>query len=799
LRVLADTGRVLLAVDDIQWLDRASARVLEFACRRLARESIGMLAAVRIAPEEVEPGELARALGGARVQHLGLGPLTVAALYELVQVHLGVALSRPVLLQVHESSGGNPFFALELVRALQRTGAQPVPGEPLPVPGSLLELVRGRLSSLPRSAAETLRFAAALTQPRATVVGRAVGSIERVDRDLESAVEANVIELHGDRIRFTHPLLASIHFSAAPSRTRRTVHSRLAAVVNDPEDRARHLALAAEGPDRAVAAALADAAAHARARGALPAAAELSEQALGLTPVDLLEEIHGRLLVAAVRHYAAGDTTRAVELLEGALADASPGPNRAELLWSLGKIKFEGQDTRVGYELIRRALDETGGDDLLRARILESLALPASKSEGFRAAQQYAREAAVLAERMGDEPTVARALALQAHNKLISGDGLDSELFERAVALEERLGSLDLDHGPTVSYAWSLCLAGELGRARPLLERLCAQGRAAGDAAVTLPLFLLASLEFETGNWHGAVRLARESYDASIQTGREAAEPWGLFTQAHVEAALGDLESARAMAGEALVMTDGRGWSSGGPRGALGFLELSLENYEEAYEALMPAIERYRSLGAPMIEQAFDAAEALAGMGRVQEGRDLLAGGEGAAGTMRFPWALARAARARGLLAAAEGDLEAAHAALEEAIELDEQVGIPLALGRSLLALGTVQRRMQRRQAARETLGRALEIFGRLGARLWAERARRELGRIGGRSSPRGETELSGTETEIVELVVAGRSNKEVAQALHLSPKTVEWNLSKIYRRLGLRSRTELAARHPNG
>jgi tetratricopeptide (TPR) repeat protein len=293
-----------------------------------------------------------------------------------------------------------------------------------------------------------------------------------------------------------------------------------------------------------------------------------------------------------------------------------------------------------------------------------------------------------------------------------------------------------------------------------LLERVCEQGRATGDAAVNLPLFLLASLEFETGYWDRAARVAKESYDVSVQTGREAAEPRGLFVLAHVEAALGDVEGARTKAEEALVMTDGRGWSSGGPRAALGFLELSLEHYEAAYKALEPAVKVYRRLGAPVIEQTFDAAEALAQLGRVDEGRALLAPAEEAQGMVRFPWAAAAAARARGLLAAAEGDLDAAQRELEAAVATGERVGIPLSLGRSLLALGGVQRQARRKQAARETLGGAVEIFDDLGAPLWAERARRELGRIGGRSSPR--QGLSRTEAEIVELVVAGRSNKEV-------------------------------------
>jgi DNA-binding CsgD family transcriptional regulator len=180
-------------------------------------------------------------------------------------------------------------------------------------------------------------------------------------------------------------------------------------------------------------------------------------------------------------------------------------------------------------------------------------------------------------------------------------------------------------------------------------------------------------------------------------------------------------------------------------------------------------------------------------MGRPAEGRELLEEAyEKAAMTMRCAWATAGAARARGLLCVAEGDLESAEDELEQAVTLGREVGFPLDLGRSLLALGAVRRRAQKKHAARLTLEEAVAILAELGARPWAERAERELGRIGGRKSA--QKGLSATESEIVELVVAGRSNKEVARALHLSAKTVEWNLSKVYRKLGVHSRTELAA-----
>jgi DNA-binding CsgD family transcriptional regulator len=790
LRTVAAAGPVLVAVDDVQWLDAASMLTLEFALRRLEEEPVGVLGTVRVSPEEPEPVELIRALPHERLSRIPLGPLTVAAVYELIGSRLGSRPSRATLLRLHETSEGNPFYALELARALLDAGREPEPGDPLPVPAGLRELVRRRLRRLPPGALEALLVASALNPPTLTLVRDAAG--DAAAEGVELAVGAGVVELEGDGIRFTHPLLASIHYASTPPRRRQALHGRLATVVSDPEERARHLALSNEGPDEEVATALEAAANRAKGRGALVAAAELMNEALTRTPSSSAPTLRRRRLAAAEAHYAAGDRDRALRPLEAELSQTAAGPERAEVLWSMGKIKFEGEDTRVGGEFFRRALAETGDDDLLRARILQSLAFPAAKQEGFRAAREYVRQAAELADRLGDKPTLARALAELGHIEFMCDEGVKAELFERAIALEDELGGLELDYGPSIRYARTLYDAGSYDRARPLLERLCERGRASGDAAVNMPLFVLACIELEVGNWERAEELAKEAHDIAVQTGREAAEPRGLYTLARIEAARGEFGSARTRAEQALVMTDGRGWNSGGPRGSLGFLELTLENFEAAYEVLMPAIETYRKLGVPIVGQILDGAEALAGMGRTAEGQALLDRTKEASAMMRLPWPTAAVARARGLLAAAEGDLERAQTALEDAVSTGERLGWPLELGRSLLVLGTVQRRAQKKQAARRTLERALEVFDGLGAKPWAERARRELGRIGGRTAPR--DGLSATEAEIVNLVVAGRSNKEVAQALHLSPKTVEWNLSKVYRKLGVHSRTELAA-----
>ena len=785
LRIAAADGPVVVAVDDVQWLDAASARTLAFALRRLSDERVGILGTIRVSPEEAEPAELVGALLHERLRRISLTPLSVGALYELVGERLGVKLSRSTLLRLHDTSAGNPFYALELARALVESGQEPGPGEPLPVPAGLRELVENRLGRLSPPAREALLVASALSRP--------IRDLVQDDGALEEAADEGVVELDGDAIRFTHPLLASIHYASASAQRRREVHRRLAEVVREPEEHARHLGLAIDGTDEVVAQALEAASRRARDRGALVAAAELMEDAQRRTPESKPTELRRRRLAAAEAHYAAGDRDRALKPLEEELRASAPGTERAEVLWSIGKIKYEGEDTRVGGEFFQRALAEATDDDRLRARILESLSFPAIKLEGFRAAREYARQAVELADRLGDKPTLARSLAQFGYLESMCDEGIRTDVFERAVALENELGGLEIDYGPSARYAWVLYNSGSYNRARPLLERLVERGRESGDAAVNLPLFLLANIELELGEWDRAEEHARESYDVAVQTGREAAEPRGLFTLARLEAARGESELARKHAEQALVMTEGRGWNSGGPRGALCTLELTHENFEAAYEVVLPAIETYRALGVAIVGQIVEATEALAGMGRPGEGSELLAEAyENASATMRLPWATGAAARARGLLAEAEGDLELAESELEQAVAVEREVGAPLELGRSLLALGRVQRRTQKKQAARRTLEQALAVFEELGARPWAERARRELGRIGGRKAAH--EGLSMTESEIVELVVAGRSNKEVAQALHLSPKTVEWNLSKVYRKLGVHSRTELAA-----
>jgi DNA-binding CsgD family transcriptional regulator len=789
LRLLARDQAVVLAVDDLQWLDRESSQVLGFALQRLAEEPVSLLATVRIAAEEREPAEVRRALGDTltRVQ---LEPMSVGGIFELLRTRLGLKLSRPTLMRVYDASDGNPFYSLELGRALRDVGGEPKPGEPLPVPRELSEVVQHRLRRLSPSASETLLLAASLSRPTFAAVQAACETAERAESDLTEARDADIIEFEGDVIRFAHPLLASIHYGSATPWERRAAHARLAASVDDPEERARHLALSAVGPDEETAMALEEAAERASRRGALASAAELANRALSATPSEAAEAVHRRRLAAAQNLHSSGDTAGAIALVEDALRHTSAGDARAELLWTLGKMRFKVHRRR-GIEAFRLALDEVGEDAPLRARILESLSLGGSaRMEEFAESETYARKAAAVAERTGDTATLARALARLGTIRLFITGRVEPELFDRAVAIEESLGGLELDDSPTAVYAWSLFSASMYDRARELYEPLCERGRRRGDPAVGHALQTLAAVEFYSGNWSRAEELAQEAHELAVQTGREAAEMQPLLTLAKIEAARGNVDTARATCQKALATTEGHWW---GAEGVLAFIELSLENYEAACELIQPITGLWHDLGASFIAEELYAVEALADLRKVEEGYALLAPGEAEARATGSPWMRAAVVRARGLLAAAADDLEAAEASLEEAVDVGTSAGDPFELGRSLLALGTIRRRLRRKQAAREALTLALENFDGLGARIWAGRTRRELARIGGRSAPR--SKLSATEAQIAALVGAGRSNQEVAAALHLSPKTIEWNLSKIYRKLGVHSRTEMAAK----
>ncbi|MET0837123.1 MAG: AAA family ATPase [Thermoleophilaceae bacterium] len=792
LRELARTGRVLVAVDDVQWLDPPSAMVVSFAWRRLREEPVGILLAHRLGTNA--PAALVE---DDRFSSLGVGPLALGAVHRLLHSRLDLVLPRPALRRVHEASGGNPFFSLELGRALLAHGAELSPGEPLPVPDRLQELVRFRLEALPLESREVLAAAAALSQPTIGLLAAAAADGENA---LRPALDAQVIELENDHVRFTHPLLASAAYRSLDPIGRRELHRRLAELVPDADERARHLALSTDAPDSDIAHALEEAAEHARARGATAAAAELCEEARRLTPSDRPEDARRRTVAAAHYRFVAGDTVRARELLEQALAAARTGSARAAALVLLAQLaRFEG-DQPQSASFARQALEQPGTDHRVRAEAARNLATTLFyMREELESALEHATLAADLAARSG-------AVALQAQS--LGEKGVIETLLGRSTVAATLRAAGELGAEPerlcdSPSHAWAVCLCwtDEFEDAAARLRQVHEDALGRGDeSSVSMILANLAVADYLAGHWQEAMRVAEEGYEVALQTGQRPQQAWSLSIEALVRASLGLEADARADAEQALAVAGERGMAVARIHAvwALGLLELSLDRPEETARLLAPERERLLAAGVGepgTIRFVPDEIEALIALGRLDEAEERLGWLEERGRALDRASALAAGLRCRGLLAAATNDGEGALGAFERALGEHARAPMPFDRARTLLALGGAQRRAKRKRDARATLDEAVQVFEELGATLWAQKARSELGRIGGRAASQGE--LTPTERRVAELVAQGLTNREVAGTLFVSARTVEFHLSHVYRKLGLRSRAELARRFP--
>jgi DNA-binding CsgD family transcriptional regulator len=795
LRALARQGPTVVGIDDVQCLDPPSASALAFVARRLHDERLGLLLARRRDGAAAVPLGLDRALPEGRLHHLPVGPLPATALERLLVAHLLAPLPRRRLTLLHRTSGGNPFFALEIAGAIARGGDPPAATEELPVPASLQELVRDRLALLAPPTRELLKVVAALSRPTVTVVDRVMGGRQQ----LQAAVDAGVVEVDADQVRVAHPLLASVLLAQLPPARKRALHAGLAAVLDDPEERGRHLALAVEQPDAEVAAALDEAARRARARGAPDAAAVLWEQARRLTPPDAGDDARRRGIEAAERHFDGGDTERARALLEELAAESPPGRERAQVLARLGWVRAHREGFQAGADSFHAALAEGADDDVeLRIQIEEGLAWCLHSTSGVPVAQAHARTALVLAEALGEPTVLARALSHVAFLETLRGEGIALAAIERAVGFgrppgwSQILGRPDWIHPLLLQWAGELTTAGE--RFQALYRDAVDRGE---EHSLPSILFQLARVELLTGAWERARRHAAECHEVTLQSGQAGERPYALTILALVDAHLGLVDEASARIEEGLALARRLGVQPAGFEllATRGFLELSLGDAAGADRTLSRLAELVTAAG--MHEPALfrfhgDAIEAKVALGQRDRAQALLHRLEQLGAALERTWVLALAGRCRGLLRAARGDLDGSYQALESALLLQDRLGEPFEHARTLLVLGSVQRRDRKKRTARQSLERALGTFEALGATLWARRARAELARVGGRAPAAG---LTPTERRIAELIAAGATYREAADALFISPKTVQWNLSKVYRKLGIRSRADLAGR----
>jgi DNA-binding CsgD family transcriptional regulator len=790
LRELGAKAPTLVAVDDVQWVDAASARALRYAIRRLDAEPVGLLATARGGAED--PLGAAALLPPGRGETLDLGPLTLEALRTLLGDSFG-AIPRPALRHIFEISEGNPLFALELARGLAKVDPALRSTSGPPLPESLQEAIAVRLDTVPADLLPLLETLSALGRASVAELREAVPATD-VDRQLEMSRETGLIIVSDDLdVRFSHPLVGSVVYERMSPLGRRSLHARLADAAGDPDLRARHLAFSLDEPDAEVALLLEEAAGRAVEQGSHDVAAELAGHSLRLTPPDDEEGRRRRALAEAAQLAAAGEMSRALRLADALVAEAPPGPERVELL--VQRAQLEGDDIETGEALLVRALADAGADEVLRGRVLDQLGWLRGVFRGdLPAGIECAREALSIAERLGDHEFVMSAAAGLSNMEALAGNPRP-ELMERAVGLELEHGRPALWAGPRVLYSEQHLWAGDLPGARALLEAAAAEAaRSRNERWTPYSLYDLAAVESAAGNLALADELLRRAMEAARDAEDAHVESWVFYRLALVATWLGRAEEARAAAQRRLDRAGRLGERPGiaRARSVLGLLALSEGDAQRAALELTEAVELLAAMGFAhpgAIPALPDLIEALALTGEVDAAGELLARLEEQAAGVASVWTGTALERSRGVVLLARGEPEGAAELLAVAESAFSELGYEPDGARALLLEGRALLRAGRRTAAADALAAARERFTAMGAVLWAARAADELERA---APGRAAGELTPIETRIARLVADGKKNREIGEALFISVATVEAHLTRIYRKLSIRSRSEL-------
>jgi DNA-binding CsgD family transcriptional regulator len=767
LALLAEAAPVAALVDDAQWLDGASLSALAFAGRRLRAEGIALVLAVR---DEAPPLGLPERV---------LPPLDEAAARALLLEHENLAPgTRTALI---EAAAGNPLALVELPAALsadQRAGRAPLEA-PLPVPARLEAVYAARLAILsPGEREMLLRAAADGSGDPATLLPDGDGGV------LDAVEAAGLVALERGRLVWRHPLARSAVLRAASPADLRAAHAALAEVT-DPDRAAWHRGAAAVGPDDEAAAALTAAAERAQARAAHAVAATALERAAELS-CDPSAAV-SRRVAAADAAWKAGHADRSLALLDAAGPPADPLAAAAA-----GRI--------------RGAIELHRGSPARAHRLLADAAttLLAREPAGALRLGVAAMEAASLAGLPpelpvpDDEPGTGHEVFLRTFVA-----GIRARYSGDAGAAAEALGRV-IEEAATLTdpqlVVWAGAAAffiGDEDAAVALHERAAALARAAGDASV-LPFALtfLATAHL----WSGRPTVAEAEGDEARRLALEAGQD-NLVVQvdavlASVAALRGDESRCRELAEAARARARERGLvlAEGAATMALAELELASGAPDAAFERLDRLAHGEGAHPAHRFAVVPTLAEAAARAGRSPEARAAADGFAAWAQATGSSWALPVAHRTLALLAV---DDTVAEAHLTEALRLHDRHRRPLDLARTELVVGERLRRARRKAEARAPLRSALEAFESAGAVPWAARARDEL-RAAGESPPRrgrhALERLTPQELQVARHVARGASNRETAAALFLSPRTVEYHLQKVFRKLGVHARAELAA-----
>jgi DNA-binding CsgD family transcriptional regulator len=798
VRQMAAERPVVLLVDDTPWLDAASARVVSFVMRRAGSAPAGLIAAARTEWLADRPRTAVDVLDPDRVEVVRLGAMSVGALRELLQARLGLDVSRARMLQLHRTSGGNPLFAMHLAAQAPRG---PSPDAPTSTPDELYGLVSERLAALSASERDVLLLSALCSGPTHELMRAAAVAPERADDDLDAVVRLRILTEHNGGLDFSHPLLRSVIAGAATPRQRRAAHSRLAAVVDRPEARLRHLALAATGRDETAASAAEEAATVAAARGANETAADLAELAVTLTPSDRPDDRHRRVSLEAECRFAALDPAQACSLLEDVLEALEPGPRRAKTLRNLARYQAYGGRPLEEWEvMLTSALDQAGDDDSLRAGILHDLGFVAGNTGDAARAMAYSAAALECAVRAGDRLTEAQLCAADAFSRFYRGEGVREDLVARALAAPAPPATVSMELRPRYVIALMRSLSDDLDGARSLFEQECTTAKEYG-IETTLPILLhgFARNEAYSGNWARAESLTTEGYELAEEAGSPAGIAFMLTARALVHAYRGRVEEARADTEHAMELAVAQGVATVIPFAfyAVGPALLSIGDAAGTHELLGPSASVCAAgIGEPaLVRFVTDDIEALIRLGELGAAEKSLAPYESRAVELGRGSAIAATGRCRGLLFAARGELGLAESALDAALEVHRGLPMPFEEARTLLVAGEVHRRARHRSHAQGRLQAALQIFEHLGAPRWAERARDQLGHLGIRRARAGPG-LTAGEQQVADLAAIGLSNSQIAARLFMAQRTVEAHLSRVYRKLGVATRTEMVRVH---
>ncbi|MFF1506724.1 AAA family ATPase [Streptomyces sp. NPDC058326] len=807
LRTLTCRGPVLLVVDGVQHVDADSADLLRFALH-LAPPALRV-----VAVETPEP------YGEAKEPHRPEDPhathlwvpseadvLLVPPLHadEIAELLIHHRLPSRMAGRIHRASGGNPRLALAVGRSLADARTPVHHAEALTLSGRARDLARQLLGAAPLAVRETLLLAALALRPSSTLVRRA--GRPNAEADLAAAERAGLVSLSEDgSVTFTAGLLPSTLVHDACWAERSAGHAALAEVVDDPVEAVRHRALATDSPDEDLAAEVAAAADLARRRGNSALAAELALLAAESTPGRHGTRRIARLVDAAEEAARAARADLAMRAATDLLArDAKPADRvRARL----AVLDTAGQGLTGLDEMYVHAMEDSEGDTALRAAVQLRLAVKYVLADGDpQRSRTAAVESAALAASMGDPRTAAQALTVQARMERALGAPDAEAVLAQARALELAERPLGIRNAAQILTIRHALFDDRLTDARDELNALLPLVQRRGSVEDAIELYgTLAQIEARIGPCSAALAHAGQSLALTLEAGLSPGPAW--YALALAETAGGSFARAASYARRSIQASEEEGDRVflSRSRYALGRVQLVNGDVAAALETLrrVQADERAQSTVDPsMLRWHEELAEALIAHDAGDEGLALLDEVRPVASRLGRSTVLLGCDRAYALWLAAEGRTDEAAELLTRTAEAFGRAGLPLERGRALIALARVERRRRRRSAAQGALHAAATVFERAGAAPWlALASEAPAGAVGenpgagsgGEEAPAALSTLTEAELRLARLVGQGASNQEAAAKLYLSVKTVEARLTRIYQKLDVRSRAQLA------